>query len=242
MTHLDDADLIRALDGAVPAPHVASCEACARQRDRLARRGERFAALLEAADEAPRALTLAVDRRPRASARPFLRRPAGRLAAAAVLALIAAGAVVPPVRAWVIDRATALWHAVTGRAPAAPSSAPPGSRSGSSASSVAFVPQPGSFTIHVTARQAGGELAIEASTDSIVSAGVEPGAGAGEWVVLPDGLRLVNTADATHRYRVRVPATVTRIVVRIGTDPTRLLAPADLPVAVSLRRPPGPGR
>ncbi len=240
MTHLDDADLIRVLDGAAEDPHVAECAACARRRALLARRGERLASLLEAADGARRVLTLAAGRRPPAagqSHRSLPRWSPARLAAAAVVTLIAAGGVVPPVRAWVADRATALWHAVRGReAPAAPAAAPTG-RAGSSASSVAFVPEPGFFTLHVITRQAEGELVIEPAADSIATASVESGAGTGEWVVLPDGLRLMNAADASHGYRVRLPGGVTRIVVRIGTDPARLIAPADLPVVVSLQRP-----
>ncbi len=248
MTHLDDAELVRLLDGAAEdvapawAEHLAACTACSARRDAVAHRGARLARLLAATDPAPRALilrTTPAQGRVFAWSRPRLAAwPPRRLAAAAALVVLMAGGVVPPVRAWVAERAVALWHALTGheRPAAAPASVPapePG------AGSVSFPLAEPVFTIQVTSHQAEGLLTVDAGTRPEAFAAIARGEGPAELVVMPDGLRIVTTSGSTRSYHVRVPPSVTRVVIEVGGAAARVIPapPSGLPMVVNLQRP-----
>jgi hypothetical protein len=185
----------------------------------VSRRGDRLAALLRATDPPVPAIAFPAERIARAARR----RAAQRWRVAAGIVALAAVAVgVPPVRAWIVRAARAVWMVAAGprRAIVAPPAAAPGA-----ANRVTFTPGPGTFTLHVAGRQAGGSLIIESTADSAVSAAISEGSGA-ELVVLPDGLRIVNDAGATASCVVRVPAVVRRIVVTVGSAAPRVLAPS----------------
>jgi hypothetical protein len=128
---------------------------------------------------------------------------------------------VPPVRAWIVRTARALWSTAAG-APRAATARPAES---DGANSVTFTPAPGAFSVRVARPQAEGSLTVETVADSAAVAAVTGGPGA-ELLVLPDGLRIVNGAGTSSSFVVRVPATVTRIVVTVGAAAPQVLTPS----------------
>lgn len=186
--------------------------------ERVARRGERLGALLRATDPAVPAMAYPADR----IAHAVRRRTVVRWRAAAAIAVVATAALgVPPVRAWIVRTAQVLWSAATGRrhtAPAAPAQP-------EATNSVTFTPAAGAFVIHVARPQREGSLTVETVADTSASAAVPGGRGAA-LVVLPDGLNIVNETGATSSFVVRVPATVRRIAVTIGSAAPTILTPA----------------
>jgi anti-sigma factor RsiW len=215
MTHSTDGDLIRWLDGELDDDersalehHVGKCEDCAALAQNLRQRSGLVHAALRLLDPAP------VQRRVRAP-----------LAwAAGVLLLLGVGAGVPPVRAWIIDQTQGLWASVTGAARPTPTLPAPVRRDSTSAA-VTFVPASGVFVLEVGGHQASGRLTIERSAGSTAVATVIGGDGDESFVVLPAGLRIENAPGASASYWVRLPATVSRILVVVGTGPPIVVEP-----------------
>jgi len=191
------------------------------QSDLATERARRLGALLRATD--PPVPTIAFPAARIASA--ARRRALWRWRAAAAVALFALAAVgVPPVRAWIVQAARALWAATrpTRPAPAPGSESPPGGGAGA----VTFSPGAGSFVLEVVRPQATGTLTVETTERPLASAAVSGATGSAELVVLPHGLRVVNDSGATVSYVVRVPASLGRITVGIGGAAVRTLVPA----------------
>jgi anti-sigma factor RsiW len=225
-THLDDGTLVRFLDRECEAEeqtavrgHLDGCEACAGRLARFDAGSTAFSAALQAADgQTPRAV-----------------RPAprwGLRAAAAVLILLGIGVSVRPVRAWIIQRAGAVWTALAGGfAPAAPAvpAAP-------AETSVSFVPSDGAFTIELSGRPAAGRLVVEAVAGDTARATVLDGSGAEALVVLPSGLRISGPSGSSARYRVLLPARLGPVRVLIGGEAPRVFDPAGPPLQIELGR------
>jgi anti-sigma factor RsiW len=205
-THVEDGALVRLLDGenadgerAEVETHLSDCGRCAARLQELSRAAAALTDALRAADApAPRA------------------RPAprwGLRAAAALLVLAGVGGAVRPVRAWIIQRAEALWDAVAGRngsaiRPGAPGVAP--------LASVAFAPSGDELTVEVTGHQGGGVLRIETVEGDTVAAIVRDGSGVEDLVVLPSGLRIVTGPTSRATYVIRIPAQLARVRVLVG--------------------------
>jgi anti-sigma factor RsiW len=223
--HVEDGALVRYLDEecdgdeqAAVRGHVEACGACAGRLAELARRARALRVALRAADRPARAAPSA----PRWGLR----------AAAAVLVLLAIGGAVRPVRAWVLDRAEALWTALTGGVeppPLAPVGLVPPVQT-----AVSFVPAQGTFTIELAGRQAAGVLALEGVPGDTARATVLGGGGAESLVVLPAGLRIVNPPASAARYRIALPARLGPVRVIVGGAAPRLFDPAGPPVEIDL--------
>ena len=184
----------------------------------VARRGEKLGALLRATDLPLPSIAYPAERIARAARR----RTTVRWRAAAAIAVLAVAAVgVPTVRAWIVRTARALWSVAAGPSHAVA----PKLAASNGANSVTFTPASGAFSLRVARPQAEGSLTVETVADSAAVASVTGGTGA-ELLVLPDGLRIVNAAGASSSYVVRVPATVTRIVVTVGAAAPQVLTPS----------------
>ena len=225
--HPDDATLVRHLDGedsrdeqAPLATHLAACADCARRRRVIAERSRWLGDLLGRTDPAPRTFTLRLDRRVERPGPP-------QWIAAAAAALLVLGAValsVSPVRAWILER-WADARRLLGVPERTASTRAPSGGARDTASTVWFTPTADVLTIRVTTRQADGSLLLEAIAGRTASAVVR-GAGEGdELIVLPDELRITNTAASRAMYRVALPAQLKRVVVFIGAEPPVSVAP-----------------
>jgi hypothetical protein len=175
------------------------------------RRAARLGALLSAADVAPRPLAFPTARLAQARRQ----RTAARWRLAAMLALVLGAPLLhQPLRAWVVARVQDAWHAIAGtgveRAPVAPPAAP-----AAAPSSVSFTPAAGGFTVRLARRQADGTLAVRFVAGPTARALVLDGA-PGEWLVRPDGVELLNTADATSDVLIEVPRQSPSVTVVIG--------------------------
>jgi hypothetical protein len=207
MRHATDGALVRwvdrqldAVEAAALRGHLAECPVC---RGRLAALGRRSRLV-------SRALRRDGARRPN-----FQRWAA---VAAAVLVVVVA---VQPVRAWVAEGITAAWAALAGsRAPEPPASAASGD-----GGTVTFVPAAATFTLEIAATQAGGRLAIEFVSQEVASARISAGETAASLVVLPAGLRILNSPASRASYVLRLPARLTMVVVRVAGGPPLRLQP-----------------
>jgi len=184
--------------------------------DIVARRSERFTALLAATDEAPRRVAFPSQRVAQATQRG---RRVRRLAAAAAVTLVLAGTVgVPPVRAWIVSNAKALWSRISpSPAPVIPVAPAIAVRDTALVGAVSMAAGD-LFAVQLASRQAAGTLVIERTDDTLASAAIV-GSSNAELVVLPGGLRIVNAPDATSGYLVRVPRRVSRLTVTIARSP-----------------------
>jgi anti-sigma factor RsiW len=240
MGHADDADLVRLLDDEAPdaergaiESHLTACGSCARRFASLKARSARLSDRLTASDLPAPAPALRPARRRR-----VLADPRWRVAAALVL-LLGGTLLVEPVRAWIVDAAGLLWAKATGHSRATPMVPAPAPAPAPGAGSVTFVPAEPGFTVQVTRRQAEGSLTVETGAGPEASAAIAGGEGPAELVVMPDGLRIVNAAASTRSYHVRVPPSVSRVVIEVGGTVIRVVpAPASgLPLVVNLQRP-----
>jgi hypothetical protein len=223
-THVDDGTLIRVLDRecepdelAEARGHLDACDDCA---GRLARFRQQSSAL---------SLALRTADRPARPARPAPRW--GLRAAAAILVMLAVGGAVRPVRAWIIERAVALWSALGGGSPDAAPPAPAGPRE----TAVAFVPAAGTFTVELNGAPAGGRLVVEAVGGDTARAVVLEGGGDEALMVLPSGLRITAPAGSRATYRLRLPARLGPVPIRIADQAVREFDPARSPLQIELR-------
>lgn len=185
--------------------------------DALDRRAAKLSALLRATDPPVPVIDYPAGRIAAARERRSLRR--WRMAAA-IAVLIAGASLVRPVRAWIVEAARSLFVAGTGRAapPATPAPQPAAAVSVPT-NAVTFTPRPGVFVLEVATRQAAGVLRIERADGPDASAALVGDPGDAELLVRPDGLRIGNRGTAGADYIVRVPAAVTRVLLRIGREP-----------------------
>jgi len=137
--------------------------------------------------------------------------------AAVVLLLLASGILaVRPARAWIVERTLELWTLMTGGmddlvAPDDEAVAP-----SATATSVSFAPSGDHFLIQVSGYQQAGTVTVETAEVSEVTAEVRGGAATEDLVVLPDGLRIVNTMQSAANYHVVLPATLDEITVVVA--------------------------
>jgi hypothetical protein len=221
-THLDDGTLVRWLDResesdeqAATRVHLESCPNCSGRLARLEARSTAWSAALRAADEIGSA------------ARPGPRW--GLRAAAAGLVLLSVAGAVRPVRAWIVERAVALW-ATLGGGPQSQRLAAPAPLE----TAVSFVPAGGGFTIELSGRQTAGRLVVEAVPGDTARAAVSGGDGSEGLVVLPSGLRITGPTRSTASYRILLPARLGPVRVTIGAETPRAFDPAGPPLQIEL--------
>jgi hypothetical protein len=216
---IDDADLVRYLDGELDADTRARIERAvdadpelAVRLDTLRRRGSRLHRLLSETDPpVPAARPPAHGTAgPRAWDRPLLR-------AAAIVGLLAAVvAAVPPLRAWVVDT---LFRGGGEPAPVDVVPFPHELRGTADTMTVQFaVPAP-TFDIELINPQRGGRLTIRVIDADRGSAELATRGGGENLLAIPAGLRIINSAASTASYVVEVPSTVRAIRVRMPGSP-----------------------
>lgn len=213
--HPDDADLIRWIDQALPDEersavdaHLARCEECVTRRTRWEHRSQRLSGLLRSADVPAPATTLRVRLAPAGPSVPLR----WRIAAVLVL-LIGGAAAVPPVRAWFVEAARAVWE----RASAGFSARP----AGEGMPAIAFVPAGETLTIRLLDEDA--RLVVEMVAGNQVRMGPQQPPPA--VTVLPEELRIGTATDAANEYFVMVPVTLREVRVLLGTRAARVLRP-----------------
>ena len=228
--HLAEHDLLRILDeglgggNAVLTAHLDSCAECSERREVLERRSMRLREALAATDPSPRVLALRPEALVRLTAPPG---PAYAWRVAAALAVLLVGSLaVPPVRAWIAQRAGALMDLASERhrPPAAAlllAPVPP-----DTAGRLTFAPVGSQLVLEVASRQAAGVLVVETVADSAISALVVGERDAAELTVLPGGLRVRNGPASTASYLVEIPFTLEEVAVRIGREAPLSLRPS----------------
>ena len=110
----------------------------------------------------------------------------------------------------------------------APTHAAPSQRSGAvrdTSGTVWFTPTSDVLVVRVVTRQADGSLVLEATDAATASAAVRDAGDSVELIVLPDELRIANTAGSHAAYRITVPARLKRVVVLVGAEPPVSAAP-----------------
>jgi hypothetical protein len=221
--HLGDDELLRLIDddgdAAWRAPrdqHLAGCPTCAHEIELLAGDAAtvrswldraafedapvRGAATGPAAQPAPARQRMPDPRsNPWRSGSPWLR-------AAAVILLIAAPvAALPGLRGWITDIVTGEAGDATVRTMSAPATA-------EHTAVIRFVPDVATFAVDIDVRQADGVLTIRGGAGSeAVLTGVDDALP----VVSAAALRIHNDAGSQASYALELPATVSRVVVRI---------------------------
>lgn len=234
--HLSDGELVRLMDGqAEPGErewgrdHLAACAACDRRFRVLRRRSGAISALLAEADvEVPATLRDAGPRVARMAAASAARhRRVAWMRAASIAALVvAAGVLAGPARAWVTNWVAEVWPGILAgrRQPAAEAGAPPepvevGAR-------VRFRPIGAELSIELASAQDAGRLELRVGADPTTLVEVLGDGAEAELLVLPGGVRVLNSPGESASYRVTVPATVrtVRIFVR---DSTVAIVPID---------------
>jgi anti-sigma factor RsiW len=263
-THADDAGLTRLLDGEADDAerraierHLGECARCASRLTELRRRSAALSAMLAVAAPAaspPPSLTwervAAKAARPphpshaaRAGDRPVVPRLWGgtrpwRIAAAVLLFASGVALAAPGVRGWVrravapAPRPVVATNVARGEA-AATAAAPARSRVSFDVGrelTIAFDARPAAGTLELLPAAAGAPVEVEVLGADAADARL---------VVLPGGgLRVHNTAASTQSYRVRVPASVSRLTLRVDGESRALpngSALAATPVVVPLR-------
>jgi hypothetical protein len=208
--------------------HVLACEPCAA---RLAERRRAAAAVSAAlgAIQLPKGfrtvsetMAAAGSRRPRVAARSTAASRHALGAAAVVVVLLLPLLLVSPARAAVVGWLQQGWSQLAralgsgGAPPLSPRPARPAAAAPTYA--VSFTPVASELSITVVERQRAGRIAVNATSGP--EATVEVHGGAEESPLVTDaGLRILNAASSTATYEIALPATVRRVVVRVGDEP-----------------------
>jgi len=228
--HLAEHDLVRLLDeglgvgNAVLAAHLDSCAECTERREVLERRSLRLRDALAATDPSPRVLALRPEALVRLTAPPG---PAYAWRVAAAFAVLLVGSLaVPPVRAWIAQRAGSLLELASGRHRPPATASVPALVPPDTAGRLTFAPVGPQLVLEVASRQAAGVLVVETVADSAISALVVGEREAAELTVLPGGLRVRNTRASTASYLVAVPLLLEEVAVRIGREEPVFLRPS----------------
>jgi hypothetical protein len=233
--HTSDGDLIALLDGDRDRSrrdieiHVDSCAACSARLAFLQNRSTRVSELLrvldtpivERAQPSPRvrvgAASALPQRRRRRWSHPGLR-------AAAATLLLAGVAAASPAGRWILERIA------TDRGEPAPRETarltrPPGpSLQQSQGPIVRFATESDQLVIQFDARPIAGTLVIVAGNEDQSSAQVVAGSRGEAFLLLPNELRIRNTAQSIADYRVTVAADVRQVRVKIAATAARELA------------------
>lgn len=233
---VSDADLIRYLDGELDLDESERIEAAIAGDDTVAgrlavlsRRGRNLSAMLGSVDPSDEE-TRSADPSRRTSAHGttgtrWLK------AAIIVFALLGAGMLVPPVRAWIVDRLETIVSGEDSEAAVSPET--PAVEEGAA---VSFgIPVAGAvLEVTLDEPQSGGELIVESA--DISNARIEPlDAAVGDPVVVtPDAVRIDNGAASTGGYRLIVPRSVTSVRVRFGAGESRSWEVGVVPITIPL--------
>ncbi|NIM52596.1 MAG: hypothetical protein GTO22_25685, partial [Gemmatimonadales bacterium] len=211
--HIENGDLIRLLDGECQPEeeewinrHLRDCTDCRRSAAELEQLSHLFGLALRRGDAAaessegtPRRVTGAVGTR--SVVRRWTRMR--MLRAAAVLLVVAIAA--SPARAWLVEG----WLAIRSLFTEAPQPAQPMEEPSIDVAEamavVTFTAVDSSFSLEVVSTQSRGTVTIAVDSVSSVTARVIGGDGTEELVVLPGGLRIVNSAASTASYEIIVP-------------------------------------
>lgn len=212
MTHPDDGALLRFLDGQLllgeaedVRDHLATCTSCIDRAEEIRRTLRDVAAALQDADAAPRHEGM---------------RNIKWLAAAA-LVLLAIATAVAPVRAWFLNRTHELWDALVASDSTALVDETPEVETATA--SVSFVPSTSAFILEVTTLQADGSLTVEIINDSVATASISRNLQSEELLVLPGGLRIINSPSSSAAYVIQLPASLSQIeVIVAGNEPSIL--------------------
>jgi anti-sigma factor RsiW len=259
--HADDAGFTRLLDGEAAdaerraiEQHVGECARCASRLAELRGRSAALRAMLAAAPAAspPPSLTWErvaaraarsshPSRATRAGDRPVARRlwrgaRPWRIAAAVLLFASGVALAAPGMRGWVRRAVAPAPRPVVATSVAHGEAATPAAPARSRVSfdvgrevTIAFDARPAAGTLELLPGAAGTSVEVEVIGADAADARL---------VVLPGGgLRVHNTAASTQSYRVRVPATVSRLTLRVGGESRTLPGGAALaatPVVVAL--------
>jgi len=259
----DDADLVRYLDGELGADETARIEAAlasdaglVARLETLRRRAARLNALLASADPSAEA-TEAADPVRKAGLRSITTVGAGASAerssgsavpsagwvraAAIVFALLGAALLVPPVRAWIIERLQTFGS----DSPVVTTSSPEPAQPTPDPVS-ATIPAPGPvFVIDFDNVPAAGSLTVRTTAGEDALYEIESQSQGGSALVLPDGLRFQNRPGSASNYAVTLPPSVT--TVRLLMDGRMLrtieITPgmADLRIELPVEPGAGPG-
>lgn len=222
--HPADGALMRLLDGEGTAleraeleTHVETCERCRQRKDTLVLLSRELSEALTRSDLPTRA---------------FARMRRGRIppalwhwwpAAAAIVLLVGGTAVAAPIRTWMVARWTGLRELV--RHPGGNPQAQIPVRDQSPAGMVSFALDADMLTVRVATRQAEGLLVFEKSRAQVASVTVRGQGGREAVVVLPDELRIANTATSRATYRVTLPERLKGVTVVVAGDRPVSLAP-----------------
>ena len=237
--HADEATLVRFVDRETLAneqsavAHVVACVECQARVSAIRRRRARLTAMLDATDSVPTVMPNVASilaeaerrvsanggrsfgSRQRSSSALRFRRPTRRAVVASLVILSGAALAAQPVTRWVKAR----WQRPAAGASALPNKASTADAT-ASAATIAFVPVPGEFAIRFDAVPASGTVTVRADTGAKVTADISTGANDEGLFVLPDGLRIRNSASSVATYRVSLPPAVNRVRVHVGTGTT----------------------
>jgi anti-sigma factor ChrR (cupin superfamily) len=223
--------LLRRLDGelgdaaeAKLSRHLQRCDACRARAEELeehARIASRYLQLLPAGEGrgGPRDDVVAAMRGAQARRRPS-RVHRGWAAAAAIVGLLAISMTVDPLRAWVLTRLAAVASPV--EQPMAPIVALPTAVVGADGSVIAFEATGGVFDLQLERHQMVGEIFVQVRNIGRATAQVT-NSGDETMLVLPSGLRIENGSTSSASYRVTLPTSVDRLVLRVGDEAPRVL-------------------
>lgn len=248
--HVSEADLVRYIDGELTvaerarvAEHLLGCRGCAAELESLRSARDGFAALLagspvEELDSARRAMTFAAlqaaaeesapapDIAPRREA-PGVRTALRLLRAAAVGAVLLGGALVyPPSRAAVAD----LFNAAVDRAERIAGIEQPVAeqRIRLTGTGIGYIPRSETFVVEIESRQNSGALVLGVASGASVNATAHGGHEIVDLVILPGGMRIANTSEATSDYAVSLPQTLRQVRVIIPGEEDLVLTMNEL--------------
>jgi len=219
--HLDDADLVRYLDGEMDSEalhadtHLASCVECVRRLAFVKERSDLVTRQLSRATVEPLDDQLRLRQRAAIAARVATTRRSNRgvtrnpwiRAAAGIVIVAGVAAAAPPVRAWIASHARIGARAEPARISSRGMTPPV------SPSEVYFDVAGSELTVTIDSRQHDGEVVISRADDGRNSASVI--GGSDELVVLPGGIRVRNVASSTSSYLFRLGSGVQRVRLRI---------------------------
>lgn len=224
---MEDADLVRYLDGELDAEGVSLLEARLREDaaaagrlEELRRRSAALSTMLRVVDPTEDEVRASAARIRPAPSRPplFFRGPAMLRLVAALAVFLGLVLAVPAARAWVVEGARVVGEALRLVAPAPPAAEGPPEASPGPAIQVHFAARGDTFEVQVPA--GGSVLHVRRGIDAL---GTADGAGI---LVLPGALRLEDDGAGAHR--IVLPAGVSFVRVRVGDGPpTTYTVPAD---------------
>jgi hypothetical protein len=238
--HVADDVLVRMVDDETFAheltyahSHLVTCSVCTARLSTVERRTNSLRALLQGADPGmpamrpPSPASVQLPHTPPSSRRRYAA-PAWLKAAAVVLVIAGAAVMASPLRARVLG-----WISDAFGPPTPAPTVVPGEPASAGRASVEFVPVGHELTMEIVDAEAGGELRIGVNEGRAVVARALNATSAVELLVLPAGLRIVNTAGRA-TYDVSVPAQITRIRVQIGQEAPFELEAGQLPRVILL--------